>query len=362
MPDPQLARTRLVAQGLITREHHSPAAAVAALCAMQGQDLAGVIASAALRTRAGDARAVLDDLSTGALVRGYPMRGTVFLMAADDLLWMSELCAAPALRASANRRHHLGLDEARVERARELAVEALSATPEGLPRAEFLAVWEADGQPTSGGVGYHLLGYLIGEGTLCHGAWNGTDQNIALARSWVPPGSDLDGRFNGDRIAATAEMLLRYLGGHGPATIRDFAWWTKLPLRDIRAALPEVAPQLESDREAEPSFWRPGLLDEVREAGKQASRPLLLPGFDEFILGYQDRTFAMTAEQHGLLVPGNNGVFRRSVVVDGVVKGFWRRTGKPGRRTLEIDAFTPVSAPCRSRLEKLFASFPDVTP
>lgn len=362
MPDPQLARTRLVAQGLIAREHDSPAAAVASLGAMQGQDLPGVIASAALRTRAGDVAAVLDDLRGGALVRGYPMRGTVFLMAADDFLWMSELCAAPALRASANRRHHLGLDEAKVERARELATQVLSDAPGGLPRSEFLAQWEADGQPTAGGVGYHLLGYLIGEGTLCHGAWNGTDQNIALARSWVPAGSDLDGRFNGDRTAATAAMMLRYLGGHGPATIRDFAWWTKLPLRDIRAALPEVAPQLESDGEPEPRYWRPGLLDEVREAGKQASRPLLLPGFDEFILGYQDRTFAMTAEQHGLLVPGNNGVFRRSVVVDGAVKGFWRRAGRPAKRVLEIDAFAPIPAAVSSRLEKLFAAFPDVTP
>ena len=362
MPDPQPARTRLVAQGLVTCPHESPVAAVEALGAMQGQDLPGAIASAALRTRSGDVTPVLDDLRAGRLVRGYPMRGTVFLMAAGDLLWMSDLCAAPALRSAANRRHHLGLDDAKVDRARERAVDVLSAAPNGLSRVELLAHWEADGQPTSGGVGYHLLAYLIGEGTLCHGAWNGTDQNIALASTWLPLGSDLESKFNGDRTAAIAEVLRRYLHGHGPATIRDFAWWTKLPLRDIRAALPEAATQLESDGAAEPSYWRPGLYDEVREAGADASRALLLPGFDEFILGYQDRTFAMTAEQELRLVPGRNGVFRRSVVVDGAVVGFWRRGGKPPRRTLEVEEFAPLSRTVRTRLEKLFVDFPHATP
>ncbi len=362
MPDPQLARTRLVAQGLITRPHTTPASAVEALGAMQGQDLRGAVASAALRTTTGDMALVLDEIRAGHLVRGYPMRGTVFLMVAADLSWVTELCAAPALWAASNRRHHLGLDEPKVDRARELAVEVLSTAPDGLPRAEFLARWEADGQPTDGGVGYHLLSYLIGEGTLCHGTWNGVEQNIALASSWLPPGNDVATRFNGDRTAAIAEWLKRYLTGHGPATIRDFAWWTKLPLREIRAALPDAAVDLESDGAEEPSYWRPGLLDEVEKVGKAASQPLLLPGFDEFILGYQDRTFAMTAEQELLLVPGRNGVFRRAIVADGAVLGLWRRGGRPGKRVLEIEELEHLPGTVRRQLEALFTSFPTVTP
>ncbi len=361
MPDAQLARTRLVAQGLITRHHASPVDAVASLGAMQGQDLPGAIASAALRTSSGAVADVLDALRTGELVRGYPMRGTVFLLAAGDLLWMSQLCAAPALRSAAQRRHQLDLDDAKVDRAREVAHRVLSDAPDGLPRTEFLSHWDADGQPTAGGVGYHLLAYLIGEGTLCHGAWNGTDQNIALARTWLPPGTDLAAMFNGDRTAATAEMLRRYLLGHGPATIRDFAWWTKLPLREIRAALPAATADLESDGANEPHYWRAGLLDEVSAVGKETSRPMLLSGFDEFILGYQDRTFAMTKEQEKLLVPGNNGVFRRSVVFDGAVQGFWRRAGRPGKRSLEVEAFVPIPVVKQARLERLFGSFPVVT-
>ncbi len=362
MPDPQLARTRLVAQGLVTRPYKKPTQAVEALGAMQGQDLPGVIASAALRTDAGNVNDVLEELRTGQLVRGYPMRGTVFLMAATDMLWMSELCGIPALRASTNRRHHLGLDDDKVNRARERVMEVLSDAPNGLSRAELLAHWESGGQPTTGGVGYHLLAYLIGEGTLCHGPWNGVDQNIALAGAWLPPKTGLKDRFNGDRIAATAELLRRYLMGHGPATIRDFAWWTKLPLRDIRAALLEIADSFESDDAPEASYWRPGLREEVDELGNRAAQPMLLPGFDEFILGYPDRTFAMTKAQEQLLVPGNNGVFRRSIVVGGTVRGFWRRAGTSGKRTLRMEPFGTVPKAADARLRKLFAAFPVVSP
>lgn len=362
MPDPQLARARLVAQSLVTREHATPTDAVRTLVAMQGQDLPGVIASAALRTRSGDVAEVLEEMSAGHLVRGYPMRGTVFLMAATDVLWVSGLCAAPAQRASANRRGQLGLDATKVERAREVAVAALSAAPVGMLRSEVMALWEADGQPTAGGVGYHVLTYLMGEGTVCHGPWNGTEQNIVLTSTWLPAGTSLEGRFNGDRIAAIAELLRRYLVSHGPATIRDFAWWTKLSLKEIRAALPQAAGGLESDGAAEPTYWREGLLEEVREAGTEASRPMLLPGFDEFILGYRDRSFAMTKEEEKLLVPGNNGVFRRSVVMDGEVRGFWRRGGRPGRRTLDLEPFGTIPATVHAKLEDLFTGFPVITP
>ena len=361
MPDPQLARTRLVAQGLVTRPHESATQAVAELGAMQGQDLPGVIASAALRTRRGDVAGVLEEMRAGRLVRGYPMRGTVFLMAATDVLWVSELCAAPSQRAATTRRSQLGLDEGNVNRARDVAVEALSGSPGGMSRADVLSRWDADDQPTAGGVGYHLLTYLMAEGTVCHGPWNGAEQNIVLTSTWLPSGTGLEERFNGDRVAATVELLRRYLSGHGPATIRDFAWWTKLTLREIRAALPQAAAGLESDGAAEPSYWREGLLEEVREAGKAAARPMLLPGFDEFILGYQDRTFAMTKEQEKLLVPGNNGVFRRSVVMDGKVGGFWRRGGRPGRRSMDLEPFGVIGAAARKRLEQLFVSFPVIT-
>ncbi|WP_220489121.1 winged helix DNA-binding domain-containing protein [Tessaracoccus sp. MC1679] len=359
-PDARLGRLRLVAQGLITRPFGTPADAVAALGAMQGQDLPGVLASAALRTPLG-IEAVLSDVAEGRLVRGYPMRGTVFLLPAADAAWITELCARPAMRAASARSHQLELDEAQILHARDRATEALDAGP--MPRAALFDHWEAHGLRPKGGRGYHLLFHLIAGGTLCYGPWNGADQDVVLAARWLPAGSSLESRFNGDRVAAVAELLRRYLTSHGPATIRDFAWWTKLGLGEIRSALPLVLGDLEGEAGGqEASHWRPGLVEEAAELGRRASAPLLLPGFDEFVLGYQDRLFALTAEEHHQLVPGNNGVFKKSIVASGLVRGIWTRAGRPGARRLETVEFTALSPTVRRQLAVRFAAFPFVAP
>lgn len=351
------AAVRLVAQGLVTRPYATPTEAVAAFGAMQGQDLLGAISSVALRTSTGDPAEVLAAMDEGTIVRGYPMRGTVFLVAADDLAWMTELMAAPALRASERRRPQLGLTNDHLRRAAELAASALRA-PRGLSRAELFAVWDAGGVPTPGGRGYHLLSALIHEGLACYGPWNGADQNIVLASSWLPAGSDLQGRFNGDRVAAVTELLRRYLTSHGPATLRDFAWWTKLTLTEIRAAAPQATAGLDQWVADEPAWCRGRLADEVAALGRAVDAPLLLPGFDEFILGYPDRLFAMTQAQLDQLVPGGNGVFRRAAIVGGKVVGFWKRGGRPGKRVLDLEELARISATNRARLERAFGQFP----
>jgi len=331
---------------------------VASLGALQGQDLAGVLASAALRSTGSldDVFRALDDRH---LVRGYPMRGTVFLMTAADVVWVTELCAGPSLRSAASRRHQLGLTAEQIDLAGAIAQEALDAGP--MPRAELFALWDAAGLSPAGGRGYHMLFTLIASTLLVYGPWNGADQDVALVSRWLPGVPGLGDRFGGERTPAVAEFLLRYLTSHGPATLRDFAWWTKLTLGEIRRALPLIVERLESDGADEPSYWRPGLPDEVAAAGRAVTRPILLPGFDEYILGYSDRLFAMRDDHHRRLVPGNNGVFKRSVVVGGRVVGTWTRAGAVGRRKLEVDAFEPISEATSRQLEARFRTFPFVT-
>ena len=103
------------------------------------------------------------------------------------------------------------------------------------------------------------------------------------------------------------------------------------------------------------------LADEMAAMGRRASRPILLPDFDEFILGYQDRLFALTEADHRKLVPGNNGFFRRSAVANGRVVGSWQRKGAPGRRNLELNCFTDLSDRVVTGFEKAFTSWPFLT-
>lgn len=353
-----LTRARLVAQALVGAGFPTPTDAVGAAGAMQGQDLPGVLASAALRS-SGRIADVLEELDSGRLVRGYPMRGTVFLMTAADVTWITQLCVAPAIRAAAARRHHLGLDAAQLSHAGDLAQSLLEEGPKA--KAELFGRWDARGLAPQGGRGYHLLFSLIAEGLIVYGPWNGSEQDVALREQWLRSSPTLEDRFGGERIPAVAELLLRYLTSHGPATLRDFAWWTKLTLGEIRKALPLIVDGLESDGADDASYWRPGLLDEVAALGRATAQPLLLPGFDEYILGYADRSFAAPSAHLAKLVPGNNGVFKRPVVIGGRVLGTWSRGGRPGGRRLEIEPFDSISEGHLRRLERRFTAFPFVT-
>lgn len=175
--------------------------------------------------------------------------------------------------------------------------------------------------------------------------------------------------------AAAAELARRYLTSHGPAGERDLAWWSKLPLGTVRAALPSVASQLESgyaDRDGhlhataetarggdgEQLWWRPGLAEEYAAARKETMHELLLPGFDELMLGYRDRLYLMDPERHRALVPGNNGVFKRAALRRGEVVGLWSRKGTAGKRKLVLEELREVSPTQRRRFEKLLAAFP----
>jgi hypothetical protein len=87
-------------------------------------------------------------------------------------------------------------------------------------------------------------------------------------------------------------------------------------------------------------------------------RELLLPGFDELVLGYRDRLYLMDQDRHHALVPGNNGVFKRAALRRGEMVGVWTRKGSAGKRTLVLAEQRPISETQRRRFEKLFTAFP----
>ncbi|MEE1650151.1 crosslink repair DNA glycosylase YcaQ family protein [Brachybacterium sp. J144] len=357
----------------------APVEVARSFAAHQGQDLPGVIASLALRS-GGAVEPVLAAFDRGEIVRGYPMRGTVFAVAADSLAWMTELCVAGPLRAAIARRGALDLDERRVERAREVlvaAAEPVSApgVGRGLLRSEVMAVWEAAGIATGSGRGYHLLAELISFGDIAYGPWREQETAVVHAPTWLPAGSDLEGTFGGDRDAAAAELALRYLTSHGPAGERDLAWWSKLPLGTVRPAIAQVAERLESgfaDRDGrlharpedarggdgERLWFRPGLAEEYADAEKDTMKELLLPGFDELVLGYPDRLALIAEGHHPALAPGNNGVFKRAALRRGEIVGTWTRTGSAGKRRLVLEELGTISDPQRRRFQNLFARFP----
>ena len=87
----------------------------------------------------------------------------------------------------------------------------------------------------------------------------------------------------------------------------------------------------------------------------------LVPGFDEWILGYADRSLVAGPAALAALVPGGNGVFRPAVLVDGVVVGTWRlpaARSAAAERIPVLDLVEPVSARTRRAIDRTLAAWP----
>lgn len=348
----EIALLRLVAQRLAGPGHASAAEAVRWLTAAQAQDPAGAITSMALRIAGGSRAAVEAAYDAGEVVKSWPMRGTLHLVAAEDLPWILGLCAPRVIAKSAARHAELDLDDRVVRRAEDLTREALGAG-RSARRDELLAVWEKANVAAAGPRGYHILRHLAMAGVVCFGPVSGGEQAIVLVDEWVPRPR------RPERDEALGELALRYFRSHGPATVKDYTRWTGLTAADVKAGLAIARPHLATIRAGDVEYLMdPATPDLLAAHRAEARRVLLLPGFDEYMLGYADRSAALPAEHAGRIVPGGNGVFQPTVVSGGQVVGTWRLTGKPGRREVAAVPFTSFTKSVASAIPKRYAAGP----
>ena len=348
-----IGRLRLAAQRLVGEREPTAGDAVRRLLAAQGQDLPGALTSVALRTPARSRAEVAAALDSGEVVRSWPMRGTLHLVAADDLPWMLELLGRRALGGVAKRWEYLGLDEAQCEQAREAVLAALQQK-DRWSRSDLLTVIADGGVATTGQRGYHLLWYLSQTGTLCLGPTDGErDQLFVRLDDWIAEPRRLD------REEALAELARRFFTGHGPATVQDLCRWSATGVREVRAALAEVGDGLETVTvDGTDFFMDPAAPDRRAAAGDEADEVLLLPGFDEFVLGYADRGAVLAAEHAERIVPGRNGMFRATVVHRGRIVAVWKWSGSGAKRTVAVEPFGRLPKKVADAVERVSAQPP----
>ena len=345
-----LLRLRRLAHAIDGPREPDAASAVRRMLAVQGQDFAAGCWALALRTTGATHADVLADLDAGRVIRSWPMRGTLHFVPPEDLRWMLSVTMERLVAGLGRRQEQLGLEAADFAHAAEVVTTAL-AGGNSIGRTELMRLWEEAGIVTSGQRGYHLIYFLAQTGLLCWGpvvrVGNGNaTQALVLLDEWAPPPPPLE------PDEAIARFLLRYLQGHGPATLRDFVWWIKGTVsaaKTARAVLGDALTMMEVD--GVEYILTAELAD--RAAGMPASRSEkdavhLLPAFDEYLLGYQVRSPILDDEHAELIVPGGNGVFQPVIVAGGRVVGTWRRDGS----RVVPQPFEPLSAARTARLER----------
>lgn len=344
MTNKRIAGLRLLNQHISSPAFQQPEQVVRALGALQAQDYMQAVWAIGLRTGSAGLADVERAITEREILLTWSLRGTIHCVPPEDVKWMLQLCAPRLLRAAKRRLEQLELDDQTLERCRRIIYHALKGG-QCVTRPDLLRLLEEEGISTASQRGYHILWHCAYNALICFGPLHGKQQTFVLLDEWVTGSRELS--FD----ESLAELALRYFTTHGPATVYDFAWWTGMTVTDARAGLDAVSNELISEVIESGEYWMPNTPGDGTETGK-SSGVYLLPGFDEYILGYKDRSAVLEPKTAPLIVPGNNGVFMPTIVWDGQVIGIWKRTLKKKGAELMVYPFRSLDGVLKEQLEQ----------
>jgi hypothetical protein len=329
-----LAHRRMSTLGLTGPRFAAPEAVVRHLCAVQSQDFGPALWS--LRQRLTDAteEALLTAFDAGTFLRTHVLRPTWHFVLPADIRWMLELTAprVHAFNAYYYRQHQL--DAGVFERSHALIRDALTGG-RCLTRKEIGAVLERGGVKADNLRLGLILMHAELERLICSGPRRGKQQTYVLLDERVPPGSGPTGDD------ALAELTRRYFASHGPASAKDFSWWSSLTMADVKKGLALVGDELHTTEVNGWTLWHV-------PTGSSSPTPVpvptvhLLQPYDEYGVGYSETRGVADVAGLAALRP-NRGAYVGIVVLDSQFAGYWKRTVRAQDVIIDVQLHRPLS-------------------
>jgi hypothetical protein len=333
-----LISRRLRNQHLTGQGRREPLQVVSSLGALQAQDFPAAKWAIGVRAPGCDNAAVEEAFNAGSILRTHVLRPTWHFVAAEDIKWMVELSAPRVHAANAYYYRQAGLD-AKVL-ARSCAM--ISRVLEGRnyqTRAELAVALKKAKVPADGLKLAYIMMHAELDGVICSGPRRGKQFTYALLSERAPQAPSLD------RRAAIAELTERYFTSHGPATVRDFVWWSGLTVKDAQHGIEAAGSTLHRETIDGRDYWSATPRSVAAARGCTA---LLLPNYDEYLIAYKDRGGVVDSARAANIVARSNGAFPHHLVIDGRLAGSWTRTLRGNSVLIEVAPYNKLT-PAQSR-------------
>jgi Winged helix DNA-binding domain len=329
MSPQEILNIRLSNQQIAQSNFDNPVEVVRWMGAMQAQDYGMSKLAVGVRLPIATDKQVEAAFNAGKIIRTHVMRPTWHIVAAEDIRWMLELTAPNLDKAADSYFRKLGLDVTFFKKSNALIAQLLQGGNE-MTRTEILGALEKQGIVTNG----LLIMYKAEiDRIVCNGAMRDKQFTYALFDAKVPPGKPIP------RDEAIARLTKRYFLSHAPATLKDFCWWSGLSVGDAKKGLEMVKPDFISETIGTETYYFHTAHANTKNL-KDTFR--LLPAFDEFLIGYKDRTAAIRLE-HQPKAFTKNGIFHPIIVENGQVIGTWKKTIKSKQLEIKTDIFMPFT-------------------
>jgi len=264
----------------------------------------------------------------GTILRTHILRPTWHFVLPADIRWMLALTGPRVLAQTASSYRRMGLDTAALEKSNAIIERALRGGNH-LMRKELKVVLEKSGVGTEGyRVSFIMMNAEL-RGLICSGPRRGKQHTYALLEERAPNARTLSSE------QALAELTLRFFTSHGPATLKDFGWWSSLKVSDMKRGLEMVGAQLTAEEVDGAPYWFSGSPSATKVTSPSVA---LLQAFDEYVVAYKDSRHVIdaagTARAHDEGFP-----FTGAVVLDSQVVGTWRNTTRKNEALVRFELY-----------------------
>ena len=318
---------RLLNQQLIVPQFKTPPEVVSHMGAMQAQEYRIMRWAVGMRTTKPSHEAFKEAYDSGRIIRLHLMRGTWQLVTAEDYWHFITLCAPKAIAVTKGwmSSNKISIPDEELFPVREIL--AQTADDKGCATKEDFvqALAEKDISMDDHRLSYHIRMAEF-SGTLCSGDLLPMKATYALSTEKVglrPAQIDRD------------EVLMRftrkYFQSRQPATLEDFVWWSGLNVNDCRKGIELLGDTIHLERYKGRDFY---LTDDCRTRGFRKEQFLLIPPYDEYLIGYKSRDIVLPPE-HRHRAHNNSGIFQPIIARDGIICGNW----SPFRDNCLVDFF-----------------------
>jgi hypothetical protein len=337
-----IIRQRLHNQKLSSTTFKGPQEVVKWLGVVQSQDYGAAKWAVAQRAR-GITDASMDQaLADGTILRTHILRPTWHFVTPEDIRWMLKLTAPRILAVSATYFRKLELDHAIFKKSNAILTRALEGGKQ-LTRTELTSILKKSNIASDDLLRFtYLIIHAELHGVICSGARRGKQFTYALFDERAPKSKMLK------KEEALAELAKRYFQSHGPATLKDYTWWSGLTATDAKSGLEMIKSTLQHEVSDDKTYWFSGS-STSKEKGPLA---YLLPNYDEYTVSYTDRSAIYDTKHNTKLDARGNFLFNNVIVINGQVAGTWKRTIAKNSVIVGLNPFFPLSKPEKQAVDK----------
>jgi hypothetical protein len=339
----EIANNRLVNQQIVKTKFTKAQQIVKWLAAMQAQDFTMAKWAIGLRLPGLTESDIDNSFNEAIILRTHILRPTWHFITPHDIRWMLKISAPRVHAFNSFMYRSLELDKKILTRACGIITKSLIGKnfKNRNELKEVLKLSKISGNTLRYA---YIIMYAELEGLITSGPRIGKQFTYALLDERASESIKLDYE------ESIAELTRRYFTSRGPASIKDFIWWSGLTVKDAKAGIEVLSSDFKKTMIEGTEYIHPEI--KIPENINKLQKTFLMPDYDEYGISYKDRSGLKNPKVSADKIKANSTDYSHWLVIDGFISGTWNRIQKSKQVTAETALFTPITAAQKHALNK----------